>query len=118
MKFSGKIGFMIDETEVAKDIYRPSIVERPYVGELSEYRQQMQNTDFQNKSLTITNQVSIVSDLYLRKHYQTIIYIEINHVKWTVTSIQIGYPRIRLTTGEVYHENEIGLPEDSGTVIS
>ena len=104
MKFSGKVGFWGDEKEISPGIWRPEIIERKYVGEVLRYSRRLQDSGSkQNPDLTISNQISILSDLYARQNWHAIRYIEWNGVKWEVTSIEMNYPRLILEIGGVYN---------------
>lgn len=105
MKFSGDIGFMCSEEEVSPGKWNSKIVERHYVGDvLRNYRKNQTVTDKQNDDININNQISIISDIYLKDNYPTIKYVLWNGVKWKVSSIDLdGYPRILLELGGVYN---------------
>lgn len=107
MKFHGKIGFYEGTAEVPNSggVYRPNIVERNYKGDILEYRQQFQSTDKQNDNLTIRNKFSILADLYLKQHLSSIRYVEFQGIKWKITNITVGYPRIIFEVGGVYNDN-------------
>lgn len=105
MKFSGEIGFMDGEEEVKPGIWDPKIVERHYVGDvLRNNRRNQPVSDQQNDDITINNQISIISDIYLKDNWPTIKYVLWNGVKWKVSDIDLdGYPRIVLNLGGVYN---------------
>lgn len=106
MKFSGMIGFLQDEVEVAPDVYKPQIIERPYKGDLLENRRRFSsNSEKQNDNIELSNRISILSDLYFQNNYHTIAYIKWNNVKWKCQSIDIGYHRVTLEIGGLYEEN-------------
>lgn len=108
MKFSGIVGFWVEDQEVEAGIWKPLIVDRPYYGEVLSNSRRFSSADKQNADLEITNQLSILSDLYMRQNWQSIRYVVWNGVKWSVSSIDISYPRIKLNLGGVYNENETG----------
>lgn len=104
MKFSGFVGFWEGDKEVRPSIYEPIIKERYYVGDIHQYRRQFQSTSGQqNSNLTISTKISILSDLYARRNWHSIRYILWNGVRWECRSIELGYPRLELEIGEVYH---------------
>lgn len=106
MKFYGIIGFLEEEAEVCPGVWKPVIVEKPYIGEVLRNTRRLQISDKQNGDLTTTNQISILSDLYARKNWQTILYVIWNGVKWIVSEVEVLYPRLKLSLGGVYNENE------------
>lgn len=112
MKFHGKIGFWKWDKEVRDTgIFRPVIEERKYVGDI--YRNSRlfkEASDKANDDLVISNQISILSDLYLRENFTSIKYVEWQGAKLKVTKIDINYPRIILEVGGVYNGP---IPDDS-----
>lgn len=107
MKWSGKIGFFIDE-EVFKDgvgtgVWKQKIVEKHYSGDLlRDYRTQESN-NFVNESLNISNTISIVCDRFIDEHIMDIKYIEFKNKKFKVKGFQVNYPRIELQIGGLYN---------------
>lgn len=105
MKFHGAIGFWIDDEELEPGVYAPHIVERPgYHGDvLRNMRRAQPVSDQQNDDLVVNNQLSILSDLYLQQHWSSIRYVVWNGAMLKVTNVDVGYPRITLDVGGVYH---------------
>lgn len=105
MKFSGKIGFMCGEEETSPGVWNPKIEERHYVGDvLRNYRKNETVSNQQNDNININNQISIISDIYLKDNWPTIKYVLWNGVKWRVSSIDLdNYPRVVLDLGGVYN---------------
>lgn len=104
MKFHGKIGFWTGDAETTPGVWTPQITEKKYTGDILRNRRNFQQAQDQvNDNLTISNQFSILSDLYLRENLDSVRYIEWNGTKWAVSNVDIDYPRINLTVGGVYH---------------
>lgn len=105
MKFSGEIGFMVDEEEVRPGIWKPKIVERHYVGDvLRNYRKNETVSNQQNDNINISNQLSIISDIYLQDNWPMIKYVLWKNVKWKVSDIDLdNYPRVTMNLGGVYN---------------
>lgn len=108
MKFSGKIGFLIGENEIRPGVWKSEFSERPYLGNVIRNNRRYQMTDKQNADLTTSNQLSILSDLYMQQHWNAIRYVVWNGIKWQVSNIDVSYPRLTLDLGGVYNENENG----------
>lgn len=106
MKFVGTVGFLVGEEETCPGIYKPEYVERRYIGDVLRNNRRNQSADKQNSDLSTTNQLSILSDLYMQQNWTTIRYIIWNGIKWQVSNMDIGYPRITFDLGGVYNENE------------
>lgn len=105
MKFSGKIGFMIGEEEVKPGIWNPKIDERYYVGDVGRNRRRNEQvSNQQNDNIIINNQISIISDIYLKDNWPMIKYVLWDGVKWKVSDIDLdNYPRVILNLGGVYN---------------
>lgn len=105
MKFSGKIGFWLKDVETKPGIYKSSILEKPYTGDiLRNIRRFQMAENQQNENLNISNRISILSDLYMKQNWSSIKYVLWNNVKWKVISVDISaYPRAILELGGVYN---------------
>lgn len=104
MKFHGRIGFWLGDVETEPGIWKPNIVEKTYVGDiLRNYRKFQPVSDKANDDLTINNQFSILSDLYLRENLSSIRYVLWNGARWKINTVEINYPRITLEIGGVYN---------------
>lgn len=110
MKWSGKIGFFVDE-EVFKDgvgtgVWKQRIVEKHYSGDLlRDYRTQ-DPSNFVNESLNISNSISIVCDRFIDEHIMDIKYIEFKNKRFKVKAFTQNYPRIELTIGGLYNGSQ------------
>lgn len=104
MKFHGRIGFWLGDVETEPGVWKPNIVEKSYVGDiLRNYRKFQPVSDKVNDDLTINNQFSILSDLYLRENLSSIRYVLWNGARWKINTVEINYPRIILEIGGVYN---------------
>lgn len=107
MKWSGTIGFFIDE-EVFKDgvgtgVWKQRIVEKHYSGDLlRDYRTQ-ESSNFVNESINISNTISIVCDRFIDDHIMDIKYITFKNKKFKVKSFTQNHPRIEMTIGGLYN---------------
>lgn len=107
MKFSGKVGFWEKDVETIPGVYKPKIVEKPYVGDITRnYRKFQTGENQQNKNLNVNNQISIVSDLYMQKNWSSIKYVLWNGVKWEVNTVDVNFPRLVLEIGGVWNGEE------------
>lgn len=114
MKFFGKVGFWEEDVETSQDVWEPNIVEKKYFGDILQDNRRFQADSSQNDNFTVNNQISILSDLYAQQNWASIRYVEWNGTKWKVTSVEVTYPRLRLSIGGVWNENENqdGIGED------
>lgn len=103
MKFCGHVGFWNGDIEVKPGVFQPLLIERPYSGDVDWNNLHFQGSENQNEEIRLNNQISIISDLYAHEHFASIRYVVWNGVKWKVTNVKVGYPRIVLTIGGVYN---------------
>lgn len=103
MKFAGKVGFWVDEAEVDPGVWKSSIVERNYFGDVTLSYRRFQPSENQNDNFSTNSRVSILSDLYAQQNWTSIRYVVWNGAKLKVTSVEISYPRIVLEVGGVYN---------------
>lgn len=105
MKFSGQIAFWKKDTEVKPGVYKPSIVEKNYAGDVLKNSRNFQSVENQqNDNLVVNNRLSIISDLYLQLNWSSIKYVVWNGVKWKAKSVDLTpYPRVIIELGGVYN---------------
>lgn len=104
-KWSGTIGFSIEE-EVRPGVWKSdSIVEKPYRGDVLRItRRTENNSDSTNSNITINSEISIVSNPFAIENLYAIKYVKYLGAAWTVTSVDASqYPRIVLSLGGVYN---------------
>lgn len=107
MKWFGKIGFSTSE----KDLYDPfktinKITERDYYGDLLQISKKDQSNATINDNYTIGNQISILADPFAYENFSSIRYATLMNSKWKISTVMVQYPRITLTLGELYSEEE------------
>ena len=104
-KFYGKIGF--DTTaETSPGVWRQTIVERTYRGDLNKTYSKWDGADKLNDDINITNNISIVADPFAFENFAHIRYVKFMGEKWKVTSIDVSYPRLTLSVGGLYNASE------------
>lgn len=105
MRYFGKIGY--GETEETRPgVYEERIDEREYYGDVTRNVRRYQSGEGLNDNLELDNIISIIADPFAFEHFSEIRYVVWNGVKWKVKSVDIQYPRLNLTIGGVYNENE------------
>lgn len=103
-KFHGKVGFWKGNKETGFDVWEPDIEERTYIGNvLVNNRKFKPSSDSQNDTLTTTNRISILSDLFARENWESIRYVVWNGTAWKVISVGLDYPRLTLELGGVWN---------------
>lgn len=102
-KFHGKIGFSKTE-ETSPGVWTPSITEKTYVGDIIKNHHRWQSNENVNDNLVLSNEVSIVADLFANSNTGNIRYVEWQDTKWRVTKVEVKRPRLILTLGGVYND--------------
>ena len=104
-RFCGKIGFF-ETKETEPGIWEEIIVEKPYYGDITRNISRYQQTENVNGNISINNTISILADPYATNNFQYMRYVIFNDVKWHITSAEVEYPRIILSIGGLYSEDE------------
>lgn len=104
-KFYGVIGYA-QTVETKPGVWREVITERPYFGDLIRSTSRYQSASELNDNLNITNEISIVADPFANENFYTMRYVAFMDAKWKITNVEVQYPRLLLTIGGVYHEDE------------
>lgn len=96
------------------------ITTRQYYGDFLSISSRSNETENINDDIQIENSISIVADPFAYENFAFIRYATIGHMKWKVRSVEVNRPRLILSLGGVYHEQEGGAdtvipddPEDS-----
>ena len=105
-KWYGQVGFvMTEETELG--VWEPVDHPRNYYGDiLSNHRRWDPNQDSTNDDLSLNNQISIIADSFINEHLGAIKWVEYMGTNWKVTSVEVVFPRIILTIGGIYDQNQ------------
>ncbi len=101
-KYCGKIGFA-EPKETKPGVWVDEIVTRTYYGDLNRNSRRLQSSGNLNDNLAISNELSIVADPYANENFHAIRYVEFMGTKWKVTNVEVQYPRLILSLGEVYN---------------
>lgn len=101
-KWSGKIGFAVS-TEKRPGVWVNDIVERRYYGDLTRNLRRLQTSGNLNDNITIANDISIIADPFAKENFHSIRYAEYMDTKWKINNVEVQYPRLILTLGEVYN---------------
>lgn len=103
---SVKVGYIRETTETRPGIFEEPTVERRYKADVYRNSRLVQGGANRNNDINVSMVVSIVVDPYAYENYQWIRYVEYLNSKWTVTSIEVERPRMKLTLGGLYHVGE------------
>lgn len=101
-KFAGLVGYVTQE-ETAPGVWSPVEQTRMMKGDFYMESSRHQNGDKVNKDIALNHRVSLVGDAYAFANYYAIRWIEIEGVKWEVTSIEVKRPRLIVNVGGLYN---------------
>lgn len=104
-KWFGKIGFAIP-VEVRPGYNKDSIVERDYYGEVLRNSRRIQAADKISDDVTVSNEISIIADPFANENFHAIRYVQFMGTNWKVSNIDVQYPRLNLTLGGVYNDDD------------
>lgn len=102
-RFYGKVGY-VTEVDDGTGIWIPEIKEVYYRGDVTIDRVSIQDAQGINDNIDIQNSISILADAYAFKHYNSIRYVELDGIKWKVKSVRVQRPRLLLTLGGEYND--------------
>lgn len=102
MRWYGKIGYSSDVV-TAPGVHEEQFTERSYRGDLMRASRNWNDSNSINGNLSISNQISILSDPYILSNFQDIRYAEFMGKLWKVTNVEVQYPRLILTLGGEYN---------------
>lgn len=102
-KFSGKLGYAIC-TESSPGIYETELVWKQCRGELiSDKRVNSQGSDIVT-GLSLSNSFSVIANPFIVSNLGSIVALKYLGVAWTISSVELNYPRLVLTAGGPYNE--------------
>ena len=106
-RWCGKIGFA-EQVETSQSVWTEEITERTYRGDILRNTRRLQ--DSQEKisyNISISNQISVVADAYIRDHFVDMRWVEFMGAKWKATEVDASQsPRLIITLGELWNEDE------------
>ena len=105
-KWFGKVGYA-NTSEVRPGIWQDIIEEREYFGDIVRYSRQLENSSEVNDDIAVAVSISIVADPYAYNNFHTIKYVEYMGSKWKVKTVDPQYPRLVLSLGGLYNEQEL-----------
>ncbi len=104
-KWFGVIGFA-ETVETVPGVWENKITEREYYGDVIRNTRRLQSTDQVNDDINISNEISIVADPYAMNNFHSMRYVEFMGSNWKVSNIDVQYPRLVLSLGGVWNEQQ------------
>ena len=113
-RYSGIIGYRVEE-EVAPGIWEEVIIERTYYGDSNRLSRNLQEGTSIIDKPKISSELSIVADPFANQNWDCIIYACYLGKKFKVENVQVQFPRLILTLGDLYIEQEEENENDDKT---
>jgi hypothetical protein len=104
-KFFGKVGYGVTE-ETRPGIWKATIIEKEYFGDLVRNMHRLENANQVNDNINISNEISIVADPFAYENFHLMKYVTYMGSKWKINSVEVQYPRLILSIGGLYNEDE------------
>lgn len=101
-KYFGFLGIST-QVETVPGVYKPEIIDHPVYGDFVRDNRNNVGSDQVNDNVKINNQISIVMDAYVMENYSSIVYVTYLGAKWRISTVELKYPRLLLSMGEVYN---------------
>lgn len=105
MKWYGEIGFY-ETVEEERGVWKPTIVPKEFYGDVLRDSWREQQGEKINADLHVSNKLSVVADQYLQNNFHKIAYVTFGGAKWTVSGVEVNYPRLTLDLGPIFVEEE------------
>ena len=104
-KFYGKIGYFTT-TETKPGVWTKQVIEKNYYGDVIRDSRRLQSNENLNDNITISNQISIIADPFATQNFHSMLYVEYMGAKWKITNVDVNYPHLTLSIGDLYNEEE------------
>ena len=101
-KFCGIIGYA-ETKDDGHGVWKEQIVEKKHYGDVLQNTIRYQQSGNLNDNIVITNRISIIADKFAMENSHLIRYVEFMGTKWKISNIEVQYPRLILTLGDVYN---------------
>ena len=106
MRYCGKVGYSTT-IETRPGVWvDEGIIERTYYGDVTRLARRYHTIEQVNDELNISYQISVLADPYALEHFVDIKYVIWKGIKWKVSTVEIEHPRLKMTVGGVYREND------------
>ena len=103
-KFFGRIGYKFT-TEVSPGIWEEveDLTPHEYYGDVLTNSRRWHDNNAINDNFLVNNRISILADPFAFANVDAMKWIEYLDTKWKIASVDIEYPRIIITLGDVYN---------------
>lgn len=109
-KWYGSIGYA-EQKEVQPGVWDYSIVERSYYGDAIRNTRNLKNSGNVIDNVVVNNQLSIIADPYANQNFHSMVYAEYMGNLWKISTVDVQFPRLILTLGDLYNGTPYKEPE-------
>ena len=102
-KFYGPIGYAVP-VEIRPGVWEDKIEEHYHCGDVIRNTRRLQASDKVNDDIEISNEISILADPFASGNFHAMRYVGFMGAKWKIVSVEVAYPRLRLTIGGLWNE--------------
>lgn len=103
MKYYGNLGF-VEYDEPSPGVFREVIKEYAYYGDSIRVISHWQGAEKVTDDVKLNNQISVLLDPYALENYANLRYVTFMNSKWEVSAVEVQYPRLIVSFGGMYHE--------------
>lgn len=105
-KFYGDVAYAFTE-KTAPGVWTENYIIRKYYGDVGSIRENtITPSETLNDNIKINNQISIVADAFAYANFYALRWVEWSGQKWRISNVEVKHPRLYLTLGGVYNEQE------------
>lgn len=101
-KYAGLVGY-VTTVESSPGVFSPVSTSKVMKGDMIRQSSSVQSGDKINSDISLNHRVSLVGDAYAFGNYYNIKWIQIDGMKWEVSSVEIQRPRLIVTLGGLYN---------------
>jgi hypothetical protein len=102
-KYAGLVGYVTEEESVP-GVWSPVETHRRMRGDIIRQSASVKSDEKMNSDISLNHRVSLIGDVYAFGNYSNIKWIEMDGLKWEVSSIEIQRPRLIISLGGIWHE--------------
>ena len=106
-RFYGNVGY-VETVDNGDGVWTQKTTVRKHAGEILSSSRRYDNGQSITDNLTLSSRLSIVADSFAKSNFSMIKWVELWGVKWKVSNIEVLYPRLVLSFGGVWNDEDEG----------
>lgn len=101
-KYAGLVGYVTQE-ETVPGVWSPVENPRKMKGDIIKQSSSVQADAKVNSDISLSHRVSLIGDAYAFGNYYNLKWIQIDGMKWEISSVEIQRPRMIVTLGGIWN---------------